>query len=180
MQLSKKIIIKRPYLSPTITQFSFKYLSRTSGEMKSYLSMSIAHLYYMDNDLVSGKKYINSIRETANVSIINQKYIELALVELHANTLQQNPNNTILVNSLRQLEKISVTNFEYYKHLYSLTRIISGTYKIAGNNAIAALFYTKSDTYKEKYEIRNFDYYYDNYYHNMYSHWLPRQNCKYE
>lgn len=142
----------------------------TSGEMKSYLSMSIAHLYYMDNDLVSGKKYINSIRETANVSIINQKYIELALVELHANTLQQNPNNTILVNSLRQLEKISVTNFEYYKHLYSLTRIISGTYKIAGNNAIAALFYTKSDTYKEKYEIRNFDYYYDNYYHNMYSH----------
>jgi len=142
----------------------------SKGEFKDLLAIAIAHLYYMDDDLVSGKKYINSIPETANVYIKNQKYVELALVELKNSNLKVNPNNTVINTSLFHLEKIAGTESAHYKSLYSLLRIMSNSYKAAGNNAVAALLYTKSDIYKSKSEILNSDLYYNYFdYYRMYS-----------
>ena len=139
------------------------------SELKSYIAMAIAHLYYIDDDIIKGRAYISSIPVTANTSIITQKNIELALVELNTSNIRNSPYNTVLLTGLRHLEKIAAVDPDTYKSLYSLTRIMSNTYLNAGNNAVAGMLFTKSEQYKKAFELKNNEYYYEYYNFNMYN-----------
>lgn len=138
----------------------------SSRHFRNFLNMSLAHLYFIDDQIENGKLCLAGISDKSDVSILTQKNIELSLIELKSGNTANETTRDHLLKSIKQLELLAAQNTEIYKNLYSLARIISGEFEKANDYATAGLLFMKSEHYKNSYEQVNidFEYGYKNYY----------------
>lgn len=125
---------------------------QSKGEMRDFLAIAIAHLCFMEENIVEGEIYLAAISPQANASILNQKNIELALICLKKNNIQQEKTKNTLLKYFKRLEKIAHKEVDMYKSLYSLLRIVSKAYAQQNDFATAGLLFMKSEYYKKKYD----------------------------
>jgi hypothetical protein len=140
----------------------------SKDELRDFISLAIAHLCFINDELEIGKKYCSLIRPNACNDIQIQKNVELCLIKLKAENILTNSVQNEISQELKYIELIAKNNFEYYKTLYSLTRIISKEFKQKNNNAIAGLLFMHSERYKEKYEDQKNEYYEEPFYEYYY------------
>jgi hypothetical protein len=140
----------------------------SSGELKDYLSVAIAHLCFINDEIESGKNYLSTISSKASGSILVQKNIQLTLIKLKSENINNLKTQNKLIESIENIETVAKTNYETYKTLYSLNRIISSEYKKQNKMAIAGLFFMKSENYKGDFESKYKKIDYSNYYFDYY------------
>lgn len=125
-----------------------EYHKQTKGELRDFLSMAIAHLCFINDEIETGKTYLNMVSKNCNHTIANQKYIELALITIKSENIENEDVKLKLLGYFRNLEKLANNETSFYKNLYTLSRILSGQYKKMGDISIAGLLFTKSEVYK--------------------------------
>ncbi|MBL7887906.1 MAG: hypothetical protein JNL24_00045 [Bacteroidia bacterium] len=157
----KKNLNKDKLYLQTFKIFLISCQQNAKAELKDFLSLAIAHLCFINNEMAAGQKFIGTISANTNESILIQKNVELCLIKLRSSNILDNSTQTDIANHLKEIEQIAKSNHEYFKTLYSLTRIISKEYRSKNKNAIAGLLFMRSEIYKDKYEMLNEGYTYN-------------------
>lgn len=144
-----------------------------AGDLKDLLSVAIAHLCFINDENETGKLFLSAVRKNAPVSILRQKNIQLALITIKSEDINAETTKEKLVNNLIQLEKNAKLDYDVYKSLYSLTRILSKEYQQQNRIAISGLLFLKSEQYKSSYETKNEDWGYDDYQYFFEDYYWP-------
>lgn len=136
--------------------------ANSTGEQKDYLSIAIAHVCFINDEIDLGRKYVAMIDSSANTSIQLQKNIELVLVAIKQENIQQETTKQQLVTCFNSIENCVETDNTMFKTMYTLYRIVGKEYQNQHDAATAGLFYLKSNN--KKYSGRDeYSYYsYDN------------------
>lgn len=119
-----------------------------SGEQRDYICSAIAQLCFMDDGIQLGKQYASLISSNANPSIVAQKNIQLALVEVKLGDINSEKTKTIILNSINGLSDLAEKDHSLFKSLYSLTRLIGYEYEKKKDIATAGFLFAKSQRYK--------------------------------
>jgi hypothetical protein len=128
---------------------------KAKGELRDFLSISIAHLYFINDNNRKGQMYLDLISRNASPSIAMQKYIDAILVELKTGDVtSETLKNKILV-AIQNLEKAVKSETNASKSLYSLLRIVGGEYEKHNDFATAGLLFLRSEYYKNQYEFHD-------------------------
>lgn len=160
--------------SKELKQFLIDCHKKTkAGDLKDLLSVAIAHLCFINDENETGKLFLSGIRKNAPASILRQKNIQLALITIKSENINAETTKESLVTNLIQLEKNAKLDYDTYKSLYSLTRIISKEYQKQKRIAVAGLLFLKSEQYKSAYENHNEDWGWDNYQYYFEDYYWP-------
>jgi hypothetical protein len=121
-------------------------------DYKDFLSISLAHLNFIEDSIAKGNEYLQLISAKANPSIRMQKSIDIILLALKSHDVASKTLKDLLLATVNNLEFIGKKQPLAYKNLYSLLRIASAEYEKINDYAIAGLLFTKSERYKNQYE----------------------------
>ena len=139
------------------------YQIHTKGELRDFITISLAHLSFINDNISAGKEYLRSISKTANSSIVMQKMIDDALIELKTGDVKSEDVKNKLLNCIQRLEKSAKRQHIANKNLYSLLRIISAEYEKNKDFATAGLLFLRSETnssqFNEYESLDNYWYY---------------------
>ena len=127
-------------------------------DQKEFMATAIAQLCFIDDDVESGKSFVNQISSNANASVLMQKNIQLALISLKQNDIMSNETKQNLYTNFQVIENLVESDTDLLKSLYSLFRIASKEYFNKKDIATAGLLFYKSDNKKNTY---NRDYFYN-------------------
>jgi hypothetical protein len=128
-----------------LKDFLITILDQSSGEQKEYLTVAIAQLCFIDDEIDLGKKYTYMISDKANASIQMQKNIQLALITLKQADLQNKKVQNQLFDYFNAVENLVESDNGLFKNLYTLYRIASNEFLKQGDAATAGLLFMKSD-----------------------------------
>lgn len=132
-----------------------------SGEQRDYMCSAIAQLCFMDDETQLGKRYTSWISSKANPSILAQKNIQLALVEVKLGDVNSEKTKNIILNSINELSDLAENDHSLFKSLYSLTRLIGYEYEKKKDIMTAGFLYTKSQDYRNISDSYESDFLYD-------------------
>lgn len=137
---------------------------KSSGEQRDFLSVAIAHLYFIDDNAKDGLKYLASIPSNTSASILQQKDIDELLVNIYTGNLKDDKLKDALASKFISLEKSAAKNRDVYKTLYSLVRKLSDQFEKQKDIAPAGLLLLKSEYMKRKFEGDDNDFMAGSYY----------------
>ncbi len=132
--------------------FLTEIFPKSSGEMKDFLAISIAHLHFINDNVAEGKSFLAKISPQAPSGIVFQKNIDELLVEIYSGNLQNETAQRNIVSKLQYIEKFAKQNKEINKILYSVTLQLSTQYEKLNDFAVSGLLFTKSQRYKFRYD----------------------------
>lgn len=132
-----------------------------SGEQRDYMCSAIAQLCFMDDETQLGKRYTSWISSKANPSILAQKNIQLALVEVKLGDVNSEKTKNIILNSINELSDLAENDHSLFKSLYSLTRLIGYEYEKKKDIMTAGFLYAKSQDYRNISDNSESDFLYD-------------------
>lgn len=138
--------------------------SKSRDENADFIQLAIAHLCFLADSTNDGYAHLHKIRNTNNKSILLQKNIELALVNLYEKDVNDLQTQNELLAIFKSIESSTRTNRNAGKSLYSLFRICSATYMKKNNIPFAGLLFIKSidKKYTNEYEDDDYEkYFYD-------------------
>lgn len=118
------------------------------GEQKDFIASAISQLSFMDDEPQLGKQYASLITDNANASILAQKNIQLALVEIKLGDINSDNTKAIVLKSINGLRDLAEKDKSLFKSLYSLTRLIALEYEKNKDIVTAGFLYAKSQQYK--------------------------------
>lgn len=118
------------------------------GEQKDFIASAISQLAFMDDDPQLGKQYASQISSNANASILAQKNIQLALVEVKLGDINSDKTKEIILKSINGLRDLAEKDQSLFKSLYSLTRLVALEYEKKNDIVTAGFLYAKSQQYK--------------------------------
>lgn len=131
---------------------------QTSCDQKDFVTVAIAQLYFIDNEIDKGKQYTNLITDGANPSIQMQKNIQLALITLKQSNLNDKEVQNQLARYFKSVENQVIKDKGFTKCIYSLYSIASEEFSRHGNEALAGLFFIKAQLAKDKSIKFDYDY----------------------
>jgi len=136
---------------------------KSSGELKAFLSVALAHLHVMNEDEKTAAKYLAQVNPDAPKSIIQQLAIENVMVAIQSNKLKDAATLNLIAKSLDNLSELGKQNNEINEIVNSLTTILSVKFLKSKQVAIAGLLKLKSQQIKNQTDVDYF-YIYGNYY----------------
>jgi hypothetical protein len=128
--------------------FLISIFPNLKGEQKDFMASAISQLAFMDDEPQLGKQYASLVSADANASILAQKNIQLALVEIKLGDINSDKTKEIVVKSINGLRDLAEKDQSLFKSLYSLTRLIALEYEKKNDIVSAGLLYAKSQQYK--------------------------------
>lgn len=117
-------------------------------EQKDFIASAISQLSFIDDEPQLGKEYASLISADANASILAQKNIQLALVEMKLGDINSNKTKEIILKSINGLRDLAENDQSLFKSLYSLTRLVALEYEKNKDIVTAGFLYAKSQQYK--------------------------------
>lgn len=132
--------------------FLQKLQSTADAGMQNYLSLALAHVCFLNDEITEGNNYLNHISPTLSASLLQQKYVDAALVFLKSGNIQSSAGKQKLYQWISFLHNITAEHKEANKTLYSLLLVMAGEYEKKGDYATSGLLFMKSDHYKKKFE----------------------------
>lgn len=118
------------------------------AEQKDFVASAISQLAFMDDESQLGKEYASQISANVNASILAQKNIQLALVEIKLGDINSDKTKEIVLKSINGLRDLAEKDQSLYKSLYSLTRLVALEYEKKNDIVTAGFLYAKSQQYK--------------------------------
>lgn len=149
---SDSIYLKR------VVSFLKNLVASTKGDLHDMIALAVAHLSFIADDTLSGKKYLGMISSDAKPAVLQQKNTDELLVLLKSSDIESTPVQNVLADKIGVLESLQKKLPEINKTLYSVLRIISGEYERKNDYAIAGLLFLKSEKFKDEYEYYKLEY----------------------
>lgn len=147
----------------------------SKGALKDYCFLSVAHLYFLDDQPAEAEKYLAAISKNADRGILLQKNIDLLLDIIYSGRISGDKAKNDIAARLAELEKIAGQKYGLFKVLFSVTRKLSDSYLKINDKVPAGLLYNKSERYKYIYEKSRYQveegWYYDSYFYIMDYYW---------
>ena len=128
--------------------FLISVYPKLNGEQKDFIASAISQLSFIDDEPQLGKEYAWLISDKANASILAQKNIQLALVEIKLGNINSDKTKETILKSINALRDLAEKDQTFFKSLYSLTRLVALEYEKKNDIVTAGFLYAKSQQYK--------------------------------
>lgn len=124
--------------------------SRSSGEIKDFYAISLAHLSLLEENTSDAQKYMSMISDKANPSILLQKKIESIWLAIKTQNIESDKFKDYFVKNISDLERISMPNFDNNKMMFTISLSLANEYLKRDNRVYGNLFRLKADWYNNK------------------------------
>jgi hypothetical protein len=132
-----------------LKSFLEEILPKTNGEVKDYYTISLAHLSLLQENTADTRRYLSKVSSGANVTIQLQKKLETIWLAIKTQDVNSKAFETIFVQNIADLERISTPGYENKHLLYTLTLTLANEYLKKGNRLYGNLLRMKSDVYHQ-------------------------------
>lgn len=140
------------------------FSSNTTGDIKDFYTMGLAHLSLLQENSTEAKKYLSRISDKANPSIKLQMNLENIWMAIKTQDINSKSFQNTFTKNIIDLERVQSPRYDNHHMLYTLTLALANEYLKKDNIVYGNLMRMKADTYRGSswwyYSPENTDSYY--------------------
>ena len=125
-----------------------KILPQSSGEVKDFYSICLAHLCLLQENAAEANKYLSMVSNKANPTIKLQQKLETIWLATKTQNIHSERFKDIFIKNISDLEKISSPQYDNKIILYTLTMSLANEYFKKNDRVYGNLMRMKSDRYR--------------------------------
>jgi hypothetical protein len=163
---AENIRTDKQYLSE-LKSFLIKIFPQSTGEVKDYYAICLAHLCLLQENAAEANKYLSMVSDKANPTIKLQQKLETIWLAIKTQDIHSDTFKKVFVENISDLEKISSPGYDNRTMLYTLTLSLANEYLKKNDRVYGNLMRLKSEKYRYFcYHNNDNDSYYEYFYEN--------------